>query len=353
MYEKIGFVLAFMLLAAVIAFCMNRRAYFESQLLGTIFRYVPCIILTVSPSFDVLMANKAACKLAGLNEKGILGRKCYDIFGDGFICPGCAVANAVDFRSICRGRKHKQRPDGTDCYIEQTAVPVFNRDGSLKCVMEISLDVTKRAELEEENERIFIETVSSLANLIGSRDRSTGTHSQRVRDIAVQIGKRLQLPQEVIHEISISAILHDIGKIGIPENILNKTGSLTPAEFAVIQRHTVIGYNALKNIEPLRKIANYIHFHHESFDGRGYPRKLTGEAIPLVSRILSVADVFEALTADRVYRKAMPFEQAMDIMQEGRATKFDPVVFDAFSKCVELGQIPRNKATVMHRQYVG
>jgi|GEM_PF-2605799 len=225
-----------------------------------------------------------------------------------------------------------------------------NEDEYIEAVKEISVLSQKRirsaanvlydiATNLSKSAYLFIETVSSLTKLIGSRDHSTGTHSKRVRDIAGLIGRRLRLPRDVLNDIAVSALLHDIGKIGIPENILNKMGRLTLEEFAVIQLHPEIGYNAIKTIEPLRKIALYIRHHHEAFDGSGYPSGLRGQEIPMVSRILSVADVFEALTADRVYRKAMKFEEAIALLRNGRGMKFDSVVLDAFMQCVDGGEV--------------
>lgn len=184
--------------------------------------------------------------------------------------------------------------------------------------------------LEQQNQQLAIETVTSLGKLIGNRDQYTGEHSLRVRDIALTIGTELRLPPGDMNELAIAAVLHDIGKIGIPEQILNKTGKLTESEFAIIQKHPQLGYDALINIKQLERVAEYILYHHECFDGRGYPCRKKGDEIPLISRILSVADVYEAITSDRVYRKAMNLEQTMMVMRAGRETKFDPEVLDAF-----------------------
>lgn len=198
-------------------------------------------------------------------------------------------------------------------------------------------------ELKKENKDLYIETVASLTKLIGSRDHSTGTHSERVREIALALGIYIGLSKEQLQELSIAAMLHDIGKIGIPENILSKQGKLSDQEYKIIQRHPIIGWEALKNIVPLKRVAEYILYHHENFDGTGYPCRLKWDMIPLISRILAIADVFEAITADRVYRKAMTIEQARMVMLEGRATKFDPKLMDAFIKMLHEGKIPVNK----------
>jgi HD-GYP domain-containing protein (c-di-GMP phosphodiesterase class II) len=194
--------------------------------------------------------------------------------------------------------------------------------------LEIVLDITKKVQRERENTDLYIQTVTALAKLIEDRDTSTRAHSQRVREVALAIGIELGLPPEVIDEISIAAVLHDIGKIGIPEKILNKPGKLTDKEYELVKLHPQIGYDTLKNISRLKNISEYILYHHERFDGTGYPTQKRGNDIPLVSRILCVADVYEAITSDRVYRKAMTVEQALVVMYKGKGTHFDPEVID-------------------------
>lgn len=304
---------------------MNRR---------TIFKNLPCTLKVISPKYEILMMNREGTRMTGFPETAVLGKKCYDVFGNKEICQGCPVPSAIESKTVCTTHKHSWSVQGTAVYVEQTAIPILDGDGEVEYVLESALDITEKEELENKFNSMFVETVSSFASLVGSRDHSTGSHSKRVNHIGVMIGRQLRLPDSIIEEISISALLHDIGKIGISENVLNKKGKLTPAEYAEIQQHCAIGYDALKGIEPLREIADYVRYHHEAFDGSGYPLGLKGKDIPLVSRILSVADVFEALTADRVYRKAMDFNQALAIMKSGRGIKFDPTVLDAFLACV-------------------
>lgn len=345
--ENIGlFLILLFLLKTTI--CKNKLTVMQQMEKNsqTVFENMPCTIKVISPEFDILMLNREGTILSGVYEQDVLGKKCYDVFGNGKMCEDCPIPRVMTTKNVCRVRQHPWKIHESAVYVEQTAIPIFDNDGNVKCIMESAVDVTKLQELKNRNNNIFIETVSSMAKLIGSRDHSTGTHSEGVCGIGLMIGKQMQLPRSVIEEIGVAALLHDIGKIGIPENILNKKGKLTPAEYVEIQQHCEIGYHALKDIEPLRTIAEYVRYHHEAFDGSGYPFGLKGEGIPLISRILSVADVFEALTADRVYRKAMGFDQALSIMKAGRGTKFDPVVLDAFLECVAGGKITDLQAQV-------
>lgn len=189
-------------------------------------------------------------------------------------------------------------------------------------------------QVQKMNQQISLEAVAALVKLIDCRDRSTGRHSERVCSLALMLGRRLQLSDIDLTDLAIAASLHDIGKIGIPENILQKKDSLTEAEFAIIKKHPQIGCNAIKDIAAFRKVAQYVCFHHEAVDGSGYPCHLIGDEIPLPAKILSVVDVYEALTADRVYRRAMSSEAALQLMTKERGKKFDPIVLDTFFLCL-------------------
>lgn len=188
--------------------------------------------------------------------------------------------------------------------------------------------------LHKVKKKVSMDVVIGLVKLIDCRDHFTGTHSEHVSQIALLIGKRMGLSVKDLRDLFIAASLHDIGKVGIPEAILQKKSALTSKEYTIIKRHPQIGCNVLKDIEPFQRISQYVCFHHEAVDGSGYPCHLIGEEIPLLSRILAVADVYDALTSDRVYRKAMSKEKALYIMKYEEKGKFDPLVVKALYDCV-------------------
>lgn len=317
-----------------------------------IFQHMPCIAKVISPKLDLLMINKETTRLTGINLKGAIGKKCYDVFGHNEPCANCPVLKAIQTKKICTASDQNRIFNTKELYVNQTAMPILDKKGSVQYILEMSVDITERKKLKQMNHHILIETVSSLTELIDSRDHSTGMHSKRVRQIALLIGQQLQLPEEDLEDLSIAAILHDIGKIGIPGHILLKTGKLSPQEYEIIQQHTDIGYDALKNITQMQKIATYVRFHHEAVDGSGYPCHLSGREIPLISKILSVADVYEALTANRVYRQAMNQEAALKILREGTGVKFDPAVLEAFFTCVNKGLIFPHSHAILSKQQV-
>lgn len=196
-------------------------------------------------------------------------------------------------------------------------------------------------ELFEKEKRSFEGAIRLLISIIEMKDPYTKGHAERVMKYSKKIGEKLinKGYNLDLFDLEIAAYLHDIGKIVIPENILNKPGKLTQEEYSMVKRHSLDGYNILSNIEYFDNIKDIVLCHHENVDGSGYPLGIKGDKIPFESRIISVADVFDALTTDRPYRKAFSYEQALKMMQEDVSKKFDPEVFEAFLKVIEEEKI--------------
>lgn len=200
---------------------------------------------------------------------------------------------------------------------------------SLSGPIAIALD---NARLYEDRKELFVQTAFALAIAIEKRDPYTGGHTKRVLDYSLQIGKVMGLRGKELEGLKISAILHDIGKIGIPDSILAKPTSLTEKEFRKIQEHPVIGAEILKGIRGMEKIVNAIKYHHERWDGKGYPENLKGEEIPLWARIISVADAFDALTTSRPYRRKVNEKDALEEIKRNIGKQFCPYSGEAFLK---------------------
>ena len=190
-------------------------------------------------------------------------------------------------------------------------------------------EVRKATAKIKEQER---ETIFCLAKAAEYRDPETGAHIQRMAHYSKHIARVMGLSVQQQETLLEAAPMHDIGKVGIADAILLKPGKLSPAEFEVMKQHAVIGYELLiNNSSPLLKIAAEIAYtHHEKFDGSGYPRGLSGEEIPLFGRIVAVADVFDALTSERPYKRAWSIEDATKLLRSGSGKHFDPVCVDAF-----------------------
>jgi putative two-component system response regulator len=181
------------------------------------------------------------------------------------------------------------------------------------------------------------ETIRRLAGAAEARDGDTGRHIERMARICSLLALRLGFDDERAWSLRVAAPMHDIGKIGLPDRILHKPGPLTPRERSEMQQHTEIGRQLLEGSDdPLMLLgAELAWTHHERWDGSGYPRGLVGGEVGVEARIVAVADVFDALTNDRAYRPAFPLDGALELMQEGRATHFDPDVLDAFLGAID------------------
>ena len=179
--------------------------------------------------------------------------------------------------------------------------------------------------------------LKTLAAAVEARDSYTRGHIDRVARYALGIAREMGLPPETVSRVEMAAILHDIGKIGIPDAILRKEGSLTPEEFEVMQAHSLKGMEIISTSEFFSSVMNAILHHHEFYDGTGYPGGLTGEEIPLVARIIAVADSFDAMTTERPYRKGLSWETALAEIVRWKGSQFDPQVVDAFVKGMEAG----------------
>jgi HD-GYP domain-containing protein (c-di-GMP phosphodiesterase class II) len=170
------------------------------------------------------------------------------------------------------------------------------------------------------------ELIDVVVNILDARDPYTFIHSWRVAELSVLIAETMDLPDERIDKIHIAAHLHDIGKIGVPDKVLNKTGKLSRDEMLLMQAHPRIGYNIIERLPVLREISRIVLYHHERFDGLGYPEGIFGENIPLESRIISVADAFDALSSDRPYRKAKDYAVSLEEINLHAGSQFCPAV---------------------------
>lgn len=176
----------------------------------------------------------------------------------------------------------------------------------------------------------FHEFIESIVEILEAKDAYTRGHSSRVAHYSMLIGERLGLEKEKVDLCHFAGHLHDIGKIGVPDAILGKKAKLTDEEYEFIKKHSEYGYNILNKVSTLEEMAVIVKYHHERWDGKGYPDGVKGEEIPVISRILSVADAFDAMTSERSYRKTMDLEIARRELKKNRWTQFDGDIVDVF-----------------------
>lgn len=190
-----------------------------------------------------------------------------------------------------------------------------------------------------DNIQFLYGAVRALVTALEAKDMYTSGHSERVTACATQLAKAMGLSTDAINNLELGGILHDIGKIGTPESILNKPGRLTDEEYAIIKKHPQTGYQILTEVEGTQTVAEMVLHHHERWDGKGYPDGLAGEKTSLASRILVVADSLDAMGCARPYRSALPRERALNEIRNGAGTQFDPKVAEVLLKEVEAGRI--------------
>jgi putative nucleotidyltransferase with HDIG domain len=183
----------------------------------------------------------------------------------------------------------------------------------------------------QELRRSYRETVRALSNAVEARDAYTGKHAERVTAYGIEIARRLGLTLGEMPELEFGFLLHDIGKVAIPDSILYKPGALTDEERALMAQHPLVGARIVHGIEFLADAVEVVRSHHERWDGGGYPDGLAGEEIPLAARVFAVADVLDALTTDRPYRPALPLGVARQMITEESGTQFDPSIVTAFN----------------------
>src|SRR5215475_13089790 len=200
---------------------------------------------------------------------------------------------------------------------------------------ENALLLLKIKELEEHHGAFRDSVICAFNQLLDLKDIGTGVHSTRLAEWALRVARKLEIPEKNLYQVEVAALLHDIGKIGVPDAILKKPGQLTAEERAVINRHPEYSWSILRLFSGLQEASLYALHHHESVDGRGYPAGLKGDDIPLASRIVAVIDAYDAMVSNRCYRKGMPHEEAVRRLIDSSGTQFDNKVVQTFIPIAE------------------
>ncbi len=229
-------------------------------------------------------------------------------------------------------RSEQFHPNGTPIYdAEFGSVEV----GLLEEAAVLLTTQTQNMRLLLQSNELFLGTLRAMSSTIDARDPYTQGHSERVARLSYDLAQILGLSDEACHEIYLSGVLHDIGKIGIPDKVLLKPGKLSDDEFEIIKQHPVIGHRIVQRLGHLQFTLPGVLYHHERWDGGGYPQGLAGQSIPLMARIMAVADAFDAMTSSRPYRIAMPLEKSRSIINDGAKEQWDPEIVHCFNVWLE------------------
>ena len=206
---------------------------------------------------------------------------------------------------------------------------------TLNSGLDLSGLVLRVKELEEQHLAFRNSVVCAFNQMLDLKDINTGVHSTRLAEWALRVARKMEIPEERLYQVEVAALLHDVGKIGVPDAILKKPGALTPEERALINRHPEYSWSILRLFPGLEEASLYALHHHESVDGTGYPAGLKGNDIPLVSRIICVIDAFDAMISNRCYRQGLSHTEAIARLHHSSGTQFDPTILQAFIPIAE------------------
>jgi len=283
----------------------------------------------------ITYVNEKFCSISEYTQEELLG-KSHNIVGHPdmpkaiFTDLWRTILNKQPWYGIIKNRKKS----GESYTVEVTINPILDHNGEIEEFIAIRNDLSDVIKLHEELENTQEDLIFRMGEIGETRSQETGFHVRRVAKYSELLGKYYGLSADEIRYLTLASPMHDIGKVGIPDMILNKPGKLTPQEWEVMKEHAKIGYNVFKDsTKPLLKAAAIIaHEHHEKWDGSGYPRGLSGESIHIYGRITALADVFDALGSDRCYKKAWNDEDIFALIRRERGKHFDPTLVDIFFK---------------------
>lgn len=298
-------------------------------------------VLLINPDYTVHRANLGAARLLNMDVRRIVGEKCYEILHGTKSPPDYCPRGTAESKGVyCEAEKEEPN---VGRILRFSSSPIKDELGKVTRMVEVISDVTNRRREEKESARLsralaasFQGITESLSDLAESRDPYTAGHSKHVAKLAVMAGKEMGLSEDDLQGLRISAILHDIGKAIIPAAILNKPGSLSEHEWGLIKAHPTTAYETLRHIPFPWPVADVVYQHHERLDGSGYPQGLKGNQIHMWARIITVADILDAITSHRPYRKSLPRQMALDELVMGRGTLYDPMAAEALIKVMYL-----------------
>jgi len=285
-----------------------------------------------------LEVNKAMEEITGYSRQELLEMDVCDLYVNS--CDSDIFTNEVAITDWKITQElNLRKKDGTQIMVARTIVAIRYDSGSIQFYDGILEDITERKQAQQQIQQSLDRLQKTIKDIIGAmayigevRDPYTAGHQRRVAQLSLEIAKIMSLREKQYEGLTMAAIVHDIGKILVPADILSKPGKLTKPEFDMLKDHSRIGYEILKTIEFPWPIANIVFQHHERMDGSGYPSGISGDSIIIEARILAVADVVEAMSSHRPYRPALGIDQALEEINQNRGKLYDPNAVDACTR---------------------
>ena len=282
----------------------------------------------------IIYVNDSFCQLSGYSKKELLGMKCQKLRASKHIEQGdCQkISKRLEKKEKISIIFENRKKTGESYYVDTHIYPFEDKNGKIIEYVHLMYNVTETINLHEEIENTQKEIIYKMGEIGEKRSKETGNHVKRVAEYSRLFAKLIDLDDKHVEMLYAASPMHDIGKVGIPDAILNKPGQLNNEEFEIMKTHSEIGFNILRGSnKPIIKAAAVIAFtHHEKYDGSGYPKGTKGEKIHIFGRITAIADVFDALGSDRVYKKAWELEKILDLFKKERGKHFDPELIDLF-----------------------
>lgn len=323
----------------------------------TTFDSMPYGVMLLDGDFNIIRTNNYIAKVTGFPIKELIGKKCYEVIhGTDKPIEVCPMLKVIENNGEERAEYYEPGPG---LHLMENITPIFDEESSPVAYVNSLIDISEIKETEKkliasrdaffnmlkdldfsykELKGLYESLILSFVNAIDAKSPWTRGHSERVTEFALAIGKEMGLKGKKLETLRLCGLLHDIGKIGTYDLVLDKPGKLTEEEFELVKIHPEKGIEILTPIKQLRDIIPGVLHHHERHDGKGYPHGLKGEDIPLCAKILCVADSFDSMTSDRPYRPAPGVEYAMSEFVKHKGSHFDPQVVEAFLKVLEGGR---------------
>ncbi len=312
---------------------MSQLIQDKAGLVKMLIDHTPIAYVILDRHYRIHYINESFATLRQLDMKTTIGNRCYNLSNGGVRCRQCAVAKAIATGEQAFLTRKDVLQNGKIRFIDDYAIPLqLDAEGKVEFVLEIMIDRTAEMLMREQRNADYDEILAILTTLLAAKDGYTAKHSENVRKLSLNFARALGLSTDEVFEISVAASLHDIGKVQIADQIINKNGKLTEQEYSKMKTHPVKSYNMLEGLTSFGKIRDIARHHHERMDGRGYPDGLSGDEISIGSKIVAIADTYDAITTTRSYRVANTHDHALQEMRRVSGSQLDTKLVEAFAE---------------------